>query len=345
LRLLLLAIAIPLFGLIWWWSARQLKRSQGDAGEEAITDAEWNHNKGQLDDVPLARDDEFAPASESQTGAARTAIPASELASSLDHAGVDAPGVDELDAHKPAPARHSDPKPELPIVEVSADAVSQWQHQDGPIEMRHAHVDELPAWLMSNPEPLPILAAPIKRPASAASDQSTPTSVAHGATAERAAEPATVVAAASPAANAPDAVAGDVPERVIAIRVPFQGRTVSGLRLKMWFEQEGLRFGTHQLFHKLVAGQSQFMVASLRNPGIFELKTLEARQFEGLTFFAIFPGSTILSAQSRFDELFECARRVAEQLGGVLQTDDGSEFTVAMMMALRAELAVYDAKR
>jgi len=290
LRLILLAIAIPLFGLIWWWSARQLKRAQ-DQNDSVDEASSWNR-KGLLDEVPLEAEASLASPPLESTQA-----------------------VEPVLAEDAAASRSSlrDPLADLPVIEVPAEAVSQWEHHEGPIEVRKGYVEELPSWLMVDPPaevPLPSAAT--------AADHRAPE-----------------VAVESPKAPA-------IPERIISIRVPFQGRTVSGIRLKMWFEQEGLKFATHQLFHKIVDGQSHFMVANLHNPGVFDPKTLEAKQYSGLTFFAVFPGPRTISAQARFDDLFECARRVAEQLGGVLHTDDGSEFSVALMMKLREELASYD---
>ena len=328
LRLILLGIAVPLFFGIWWWSARAARKRSPEAPRERV-DPEFMGNSW---DAPapvtaaheLASDGGSAP--HSQPGAAW------RFPDAVEPRLFDEPATDRVEQLEPPAyarseggAKRVSPSEAIPIIDVSAESVAAYAKADGPIDVSvKPAVEAVTVWLAT---------------AAALASESLPAQPAQSAS-HAPVGAANEASQANPMSQATEAL----PERVVAIRVVF-ARSVSGLRLKMWFDQEGLKLGQHQLYYHLLHGQSQFMVANLNQPGVFDPKTLESRQYQGLTFFAVYPALAIgvrVSAQARFDDMFECARRVAEQLGGVLQTDTGAEFGVTLMMQIRDELKVYE---
>lgn len=339
LRIILLIITIPLFLVIWWWSARSQRRvaEEPERREPDFGSGQWSDDHGlEPSSGHLERGGYTADSMVNQhlidTGEHDLTLTPAERRYQTEPELFDEPAIARHhSSDAPQVTAHAGAAlPEIPMVEVSRESAAQYENLDGPIDVVKATVEEVPAWLAPSTDS-PGLMPHIP-------------SVATSVPLEMVREPEPVIESVPPREPIKPTA---VPSRVVAIRVAFQNRSVSGMRLKMCFDQEGLKFGQHQFYHRLVDGQSQFMVANLNKPGEFDPKTLEARQYNGLTFFAIFSSihnasGQPVSAKARFDDLFETARRVAEQFGGVLKTDDGSEFDVSLMLKTRDELAIYE---
>ncbi|MFM7067669.1 MAG: cell division protein ZipA C-terminal FtsZ-binding domain-containing protein [Gammaproteobacteria bacterium] len=132
-------------------------------------------------------------------------------------------------------------------------------------------------------------------------------------------------------------------QKILALRLVgnsasgrFQGAT-----LRSTLEAEGLTFGRYHIFHReLSERQLVFSVASLIEPGSFEIESMDLQEFPGISLFAVLPGA--LPATEVFDELVACARRLASRLGGQLQDDRRAPLTAARVLEMRDEITVFE---
>jgi FtsZ-interacting cell division protein ZipA len=145
---------------------------------------------------------------------------------------------------------------------------------------------------------------------------------------------------ASPAAHAPNVAEL---QRIVTIRVSALGETHwSGPQLMAAFELHGLAFGRYQVFHrKHVDGRSLFCVASLIEPGTFELAAMAGQEFRGVTLFAVLPGP--IAPLDTVDELLRTARGLAEELSGMIQDAKGMPLSPQRAAALREDVARFQA--
>lgn len=130
------------------------------------------------------------------------------------------------------------------------------------------------------------------------------------------------------------------PERVVALRlVPRNGelpteRAVSALR------GAGLEHGRYSIFHRqLGTNREGFSVASLTEPGSFDLDHLGDATIAGLSFFLVLPGQG--DPVSRFDAMVETARRLSVELAADLFDERGSSWSSQRERYLREELIEY----
>jgi cell division protein ZipA len=142
----------------------------------------------------------------------------------------------------------------------------------------------------------------------------------------------------APAANAAER------QKIVTIRVcaPADERW-SGAQLMAGLERHGLSIGRYQVFHRNhVDGRSLFCVASLVEPGSFDISTMAEEEFRGITLFAVLPGP--LEPLDTFDELVATARGLAEELSGVLQDAKGIALSVQRAAALREDVERFQAR-
>lgn len=146
-----------------------------------------------------------------------------------------------------------------------------------------------------------------------------------------------IAMAAPPAANTADL------QRIVTIRVCAVGETRwAGARLMAALELHGLAFGRYQVFHrKHTDGRSLFCVASLIEPGTFDLAEMANQEYRGITLFAVMPGP--LAPLDTMDELFGTARGLAEELSGMMQDGQGMPMSPQRAAALREDIARFQA--
>jgi cell division protein ZipA len=148
-----------------------------------------------------------------------------------------------------------------------------------------------------------------------------------------------------PAAPATSSAPGGEPnayQKIAAIRLlatsPDQ---IAGGELRAALEGEGLLYGRYSIYHRQRAdGRMLYSVASLREPGSFELEKMAAQRYPGLSVFAVFPGTA--PAPDVFDDMLALARRLAERLGCVLQDDRGGSLTPQRVQSLREDLVQFE---
>jgi cell division protein ZipA len=157
--------------------------------------------------------------------------------------------------------------------------------------------------------------------------------------------PSPAAVPAAPAAPAAPEVKANASEsqRVVTIRVAAQSDALwDGSTLLAALEKHGLGFGRYKVFHrKHVDGRTLFCVASLVEPGTFDLPKMPEQEFRGLTLFAVLPGP--LDAMQSVDMLVTTAGELAATLHGVVQDSQGAPLTAERALELRDEVARFQA--
>jgi len=102
----------------------------------------------------------------------------------------------------------------------------------------------------------------------------------------------------------------------------------------------GLEHGRYGIFHRTgPAGEPAFSVASLTEPGTFDLANLADSTIAGLSFFIVLPGTG--DPVARFDAMVEAARALSVELEGDLHDERGSSWSVQRERYLREEIIEY----
>lgn len=126
-------------------------------------------------------------------------------------------------------------------------------------------------------------------------------------------------------------------QRIVALRLVCTGPRWPGRTVVDALQAEGLAFGKYSVFHREHAsGKSVYYVASMVEPGSFELDRVDSLTYPGISLFALVPGP--VEAPLVFDMMLETGRRLADQLQGQLQDEQGSTLTPQRVLNLREEL-------
>jgi cell division protein ZipA len=148
-----------------------------------------------------------------------------------------------------------------------------------------------------------------------------------------------------PSSPSPSPTAGNVTElqRIVTIRVcAVEEARWPGPRLLAALEAHGLAFGRYQVFHRNhVDGRSLFCVASLIEPGTFDVAGMPDQEFRGVTLFAVLPGPA--EPLETVDELFATARGLAAELSGMVQDGKGIPMSPQRAAAMREDIARFQA--
>ncbi len=117
-------------------------------------------------------------------------------------------------------------------------------------------------------------------------------------------------------------------QRIVALRLVAAGQNWGGAELRAAFEAEGLEFGPYSIFHRpREDGKSLFYVASMMEPGSFDVSRMDEQEFAGISLFGVVPGP--LDAPATFDLVLSVGRNLADRIKGQLQDEQGSTLTVA----------------
>ena len=214
-----------------------------------------------------------------------------------------------------------------------------------PLNIRTADFDHVPVLdgpILVNADPTPGFAPaqeeePVEQvevaPMAAAAPTGRPSTMGTGEITDRPA----AAAAAAPAPNAAEL------QKIVTIRVCSVGEARwSGAQLMAALEVHGLAFGRYHVFHRRHPdGRSLFCVASLVEPGTFDVAQMAQQEFRGVTLFAVLPGP--LSPLETMDELFGTARGLAEELSGMVQDGKGMPLSPQRAAALREDVARFQA--
>jgi len=132
-------------------------------------------------------------------------------------------------------------------------------------------------------------------------------------------------------------------QKIVTVRVCAPGEVRwSGATLLSALELHGLAYGRYQVFHRRhVDGRSLFCVASLIEPGTFDVASMSTEEFRGVTLFAVLPGP--IEPLLTIDELLGAARGLAQELAGMVQDSKGMPLSPQRAAALRDDVARFQA--
>ncbi|MGI9260321.1 MAG: cell division protein ZipA C-terminal FtsZ-binding domain-containing protein [Gammaproteobacteria bacterium] len=139
--------------------------------------------------------------------------------------------------------------------------------------------------------------------------------------------------------------AGDQTKADKIITLRFMGRGEAELdsqTVVLALRNAGLKHGKYGIFHSMPDDGSslpRFSVASLTEPGSFDLTDLEGKAIAGMSFFMILPGpdDPVLS----FDEMIQTARALSTELDGELFDERGSSWSIQRERYIREEIIAY----
>jgi len=130
-----------------------------------------------------------------------------------------------------------------------------------------------------------------------------------------------------------------VEERIVTLRLaapPLE--RFGGSELVEALRAAGLEHGKFSIFHKTTpAGATIFSVASLVEPGTFDLERIAGRRFPGVSLFAVLPGP--MEATAILEDMIASGRKMAERLQGILQDERGAAMSPQRLADLRATIA------
>jgi cell division protein ZipA len=133
-------------------------------------------------------------------------------------------------------------------------------------------------------------------------------------------------------------------QKIVTVRVCCVGDSRwSGAALMAALEVHGLAYGRYQVYHRKHSdGRSIFCVASLVEPGTFDLQRMAEEEYRGVTLFAVLPGP--LEPLRTVDALMAAARDLARELSGTVQDVKGVPFSPQRVATLREEVARFQAQ-
>ncbi|HWW30800.1 MAG TPA: cell division protein ZipA C-terminal FtsZ-binding domain-containing protein [Steroidobacteraceae bacterium] len=261
-----------------------------------------------------------------------------------------APGNAELREIKPSPEppRHELPAEDIEREPVHAPQVREWVSPLEPLSIRTGEYERVPVLdgpMMVNADPARTPAAGAAATGSVTATVAAPGTGSAGATEVAPARVPTLLPESSDrSAPAPAQVTNSSEQqKIVTVRVCAAGDTPwSGAALLSALELHGLAYGRYQVFHRRhVDGRSLFCVASLIEPGTFDVARMAAEEFRGVTLFAVLPGP--VEPLLTIDELFAAARGLAQELSGMVQDAKGIPLSPQRAAAMRDEVARFQA--
>jgi cell division protein ZipA len=129
---------------------------------------------------------------------------------------------------------------------------------------------------------------------------------------------------------------------IVALRLRArQPAGFDGTDLVKAFSAEGLEYGKFGAFHQLdERRRSRFLVASLVEPGSFEIEQMHELRCPGVSMFMVLPGPR--EPLAALDAMFTCARRLAERLDADVLDDKGNALTMQQAGWLREQVVEYN---
>jgi cell division protein ZipA len=126
----------------------------------------------------------------------------------------------------------------------------------------------------------------------------------------------------------------------VTLRLIPRGDELTAERAVIALRNAGLEHGRYAIFHRqLGSDREAFSVASLTEPGSFDLDHLDNSTIAGLSFFVVLPGAG--DPVARFDAMVETARAMSVELAADLFDERGSSWSSQRERYLREELIEY----
>jgi cell division protein ZipA len=141
----------------------------------------------------------------------------------------------------------------------------------------------------------------------------------------------------------PQAVNSAEKQKIVALRVCAVGEERwTGAALIGALEMHGLAFGRYQVFHRRHSdGRSIFCVASLVEPGTFDLSSMPNELYRGISLFAVLPGP--IDPVQTIEAMLATARELARELSGTMQDAKGMPFSPQRAEALLKDVSRFQA--
>jgi cell division protein ZipA len=133
-----------------------------------------------------------------------------------------------------------------------------------------------------------------------------------------------------------------LPEKIVTIRLVPKAAEIGGEEAVLALREAGLEHGRYGIFHLhdgTEAREALFSVASLTEPGSFDLTKLATSPIAGMSFFIVLPGTG--DPLERFDAMVQTARMLALTLDAELFDDRGSSWSIQRERYVREEIIRY----
>jgi cell division protein ZipA len=131
-----------------------------------------------------------------------------------------------------------------------------------------------------------------------------------------------------------------LPEKIVTIRILSRaGAPFPAEDLVLALREAGLRHGRFGIFHAQMSDSDDtpvFSVASLTEPGSFDLTRVHTDLYQGVSLFLGLPGP--VEGVRAFESMVSAARSVAKRLDGNLVDEHGSTLSVQRERYLREEV-------
>jgi len=141
-------------------------------------------------------------------------------------------------------------------------------------------------------------------------------------------------------AGEPEVPVVDLPQKIVTLRlVGHDKHPFAGDELILALRGIGLRHGKFGIFHRYDGSDESriiFSIASLVEPGSFDLANIKDQQIPGVSLFLIVPGP--VDGVESFDLMISTARALAQSLNGELLDESGSTLSIQRERYLREEV-------
>lgn len=128
--------------------------------------------------------------------------------------------------------------------------------------------------------------------------------------------------------------------KVVTFRImPQQGESFPAERLVLILRGTGLQHGKYGIFHRMDTADPlriRYSVASLIEPGSFDLTRLKESFYKGVSIFMVLPA--VEDGVALFDEMLDTARTIARGINGRLVDESGSVLSVQRERYMRDEV-------
>ncbi|MGI9329845.1 MAG: cell division protein ZipA [Gammaproteobacteria bacterium] len=145
---------------------------------------------------------------------------------------------------------------------------------------------------------------------------------------------------AEPVVAEPPATEPEGPTMMVTLRLMSRDQGgFPGDKLVLAMRDAGLRHGHFGIFHAHAEDNPEttlFSVASLVEPGSFDLAALDEQRLPGVSLFALLPSAS--EAVDNFEDMLDTARKLATELEGELLDEHGSSLSVQRERYIRDEI-------
>jgi len=134
-----------------------------------------------------------------------------------------------------------------------------------------------------------------------------------------------------------------IEQKIVTLRLVARGDGhFGGEQVVLALRGLGLRHGKFGIFHRVEGTDDEsivFSVASLVEPGTFDLANIRQQELPGVSMFMVLPGPQ--DGAEAFDEMMETARALADSLNGELLDEAGSTMSIQRERCMREEIIQY----